>query len=430
MYKPGDSFGSYVLGSIVERGEATTTYRALRLGQGAFGRRVTVEVLHPHVTSRVDIAERFVERARRFSEVIHPNVLSIEDLGRSKGCLWCVCPWTGSIALDRLGEALESRSEPFPTRLWAWLILQAGEGLLALGGAGHGRQDGSCHEDVSASTLRVDRSGRVLVPPPRMHLGGREEHSSDHGGDVRRLAAVLRSLIQQRSAEPGAAGHDDSILRLATEASRREPGDRPAIAAFVRALRHETEGLLRPRDWERVSAFDALWNDPIGPRDPVDPTTIEASGVARQQVLADCGDAAPQALAGELDVEAPSDEVTLEIGSVPEALAPSAEEGGSSPRAAPRLRLVRGAGAEPLILATERQDRWVVGRADGVDLFIDDPDVSREHFEVVREPDGELTIYDLGSKNGLFVNGRSVHEHRLRADDEIDLGRSRLRFEP
>jgi pSer/pThr/pTyr-binding forkhead associated (FHA) protein len=59
---------------------------------------------------------------------------------------------------------------------------------------------------------------------------------------------------------------------------------------------------------------------------------------------------------------------------------------------------------------------------------VDDPDASRQHFEVTRVLGGRCIVYDLGSKNGLRVNGQSVDSHTLAAGDEITAGRTRLRF--
>jgi pSer/pThr/pTyr-binding forkhead associated (FHA) protein len=54
--------------------------------------------------------------------------------------------------------------------------------------------------------------------------------------------------------------------------------------------------------------------------------------------------------------------------------------------------------------------------------------MSREHFEVVKES-GSFLVYDLGSKNGLFVNGAPADRHALRPGDELYAGATRLRFE-
>jgi hypothetical protein len=73
-------------------------------------------------------------------------------------------------------------------------------------------------------------------------------------------------------------------------------------------------------------------------------------------------------------------------------------------------------------------DRMVVGRSRGCDLVLDDPNVSRRHMEVRRDRAGWVAV-DLGSTNGVKVNGRRVEEAPLEPGDEIALGISRLTFE-
>ncbi|HSK16988.1 MAG TPA: DUF3662 and FHA domain-containing protein [Gaiellaceae bacterium] len=70
----------------------------------------------------------------------------------------------------------------------------------------------------------------------------------------------------------------------------------------------------------------------------------------------------------------------------------------------------------------------VIGRSRDCDVTLGDPNVSRRHAEV-RHEDGGYWIVDLGSTNGVVVNGKRVERTRLEADDSILLGTTELRFE-
>jgi pSer/pThr/pTyr-binding forkhead associated (FHA) protein len=59
---------------------------------------------------------------------------------------------------------------------------------------------------------------------------------------------------------------------------------------------------------------------------------------------------------------------------------------------------------------------------------VDDPNVSRRHAEI-RHEEGGYWIVDLGSTNGVTVNGERVERARLQPDDEILLGTTQVRFE-
>jgi hypothetical protein len=74
-------------------------------------------------------------------------------------------------------------------------------------------------------------------------------------------------------------------------------------------------------------------------------------------------------------------------------------------------------------------DRLTIGKNNENDLVIaGDPSVSRLHA-VLERIGGRWTIRDLSSMNGTLVNGDRIFSERLlRDDDEIILGRTRIRF--
>ena len=70
----------------------------------------------------------------------------------------------------------------------------------------------------------------------------------------------------------------------------------------------------------------------------------------------------------------------------------------------------------------------VIGR-EGQALTIDDSTMSRRHA-VVRSSGEALTVEDLGSRNGTFVNGRRISEPvSLAPDDVITLGATSFRVD-
>jgi len=75
-------------------------------------------------------------------------------------------------------------------------------------------------------------------------------------------------------------------------------------------------------------------------------------------------------------------------------------------------------------------DELVIGRAvSGEGLLSDDHELSRRHARVARDAGGQLTIEDLGSANGTFVNGVRVRDpHPLRLGDSVRIGSSTLQL--
>lgn len=72
---------------------------------------------------------------------------------------------------------------------------------------------------------------------------------------------------------------------------------------------------------------------------------------------------------------------------------------------------------------------FVVGRGADADLRLNDPGVSRRHalITVTGAPDRPVvTIEDLGSTNGVIVNGSKVTKTALMEGSRIELGNTRL----
>lgn len=83
------------------------------------------------------------------------------------------------------------------------------------------------------------------------------------------------------------------------------------------------------------------------------------------------------------------------------------------------LDCVQGPGAPKvhrLILVTN-----VIGRSDDADIVIDSVDLSRRHAQVDHQ-NGQWSVRDLDSRNGVFLNGVKIHSAVLQDGDTVQLG--------
>jgi hypothetical protein len=118
--------------------------------------------------------------------------------------------------------------------------------------------------------------------------------------------------------------------------------------------------------------------------------------------------------------------------------APSAGDFGhtmvySPDRSARKLEAPPRPGARAMLVGADKRtvlsgSRLLIGRSRDCDVTVDDPNVSRRHAEL-RNEDGRWIITDLGSTNGVKVNGRRVEQAALEPGDELVFGLARLRFE-
>jgi adenylate cyclase len=69
-----------------------------------------------------------------------------------------------------------------------------------------------------------------------------------------------------------------------------------------------------------------------------------------------------------------------------------------------------------------------IGRHPDNSIQILDRIISKEHAQVLRNPEGRFLLKDLGSLNGTYVGGSRVSEHVLRHGDQLVLGSTHLTY--
>jgi pSer/pThr/pTyr-binding forkhead associated (FHA) protein len=95
---------------------------------------------------------------------------------------------------------------------------------------------------------------------------------------------------------------------------------------------------------------------------------------------------------------------------------------------ADRLVMVAGPGVgQEFVL---NADRMVLGRGEECDISVNHPSVSRVHAEIRRLGEGRYEFVDLGSANGVRVNGAELPSALLDGRDVIELGDVFLKFVP
>ncbi len=124
----------------------------------------------------------------------------------------------------------------------------------------------------------------------------------------------------------------------------------------------------------------------------------------------------PLSITYELDQSLPTGQFTIRSEAV-EGRAPAGSAGG-------RLVIEVHGVRHPLV-----PPGLVVGRGADADLRLNDPGVSRRHALITvggTEDRPVVTIEDLGSTNGVIVNGTKVTKTALREGARIELGNTRL----
>ena len=70
--------------------------------------------------------------------------------------------------------------------------------------------------------------------------------------------------------------------------------------------------------------------------------------------------------------------------------------------------------------------RKTIGRTAAADFIVTGALVSRMHCRLIAEPSDQLVVEDLGSTNGILINGERVERAVLRNGDTLTVGRVEL----
>jgi hypothetical protein len=75
-----------------------------------------------------------------------------------------------------------------------------------------------------------------------------------------------------------------------------------------------------------------------------------------------------------------------------------------------------------------QRGKMVVGRSPECGLRLESNFVSREHFQIITSADG-CFVKDLGSTNGILINGLRMHLRQLQHDDVVEIAEFQLTYQ-
>ena len=190
------------------------------------------------------------------------------------------------------------------------------------------------------------------------------------------------------------------------------PGDRDQFESYEPALIKELEQYLL--EHSRREAY-VLLSKPQVSFETDEDLEVGLFGIANRMIQRESPEHEPEA--------APEPGATRIYRAVPsETEAASAEELGLAPEPEPAASLTVNGQSHDL-----RKPSVVVGRSKDCDIRISDPNVSRRHAEI-RQEGSTYWVVDLGSTNGISVNGRALKRAKLDDEDRITLGSTEIVF--
>ena len=161
----------------------------------ALDRPVAIKLLPPHLATRPDERERFLEEARTAAGLAHPNIVPIHLVEAHGELVFFVM---GFVDGETLRDRVE-RAGPLPPRLAMKLLQEVAWAL------GYAHQRGVIHRDVKPDNIMIERATeRALVTDFGIALGRRAAESA--GGPVVGTARYMSP--EQACGEPVDARSD------------------------------------------------------------------------------------------------------------------------------------------------------------------------------------------------------------------------------
>jgi len=479
-FAPGSRVGGYVLEGLIGVGGMAAVYRAR---DGRLDRVVALKVLAGDESLR----RRFVREARAVAKVDHPHIIPVYEAGEADGVQFIAMRFVAGGTLQGIirqsGALPPRRAAAFISQVASALDAAHAEGLVhrdvkpgnilvdaRRGGPEHTylTDFGIARAMLSAGTQT--HAGQFLGTPDYAAPEQINGHPVDGRADQYALGCVayevlsgtvpfvrempLAVLYAHLSTSPSQVTLVRPDLPFAVNevlntALAKVPGARyPSCADFADALR-EALG-LDPYDPSR-SARPPTTGLPLRP--PIAPTMpLSHPAVPREGAPGARPDQAAAADRGAWPVQA--------RGAVPPAGPSQAGAGGPGPAPRPvaggtwtavvttdrayydSVCAVNEQDTESISFPGELPERRIpltgaevrIGRRSvsrGIEPEIDligpprDPGVSRLHAKLVPAPDGGWIVVDLGTENGITVNGKDVPSGdsvSLRPGDRIHLG--------
>lgn len=263
-----DRIGQYTILCQLDQGGMATLYLGRAAGLGGFERLFAIKLIHEHLSREKRFVDMFLDEARLAARIVHPNVVSVYEVGIDRGRHFIAMDYINGETLSLALQHTWGQKQPFPLDLSVYLAAQAAEGLHAaheLKGS-DGQPLGVVHRDVAPSNLMIGYDGILRV----MDFGvakARDQVTHTRPGTIKGTLAYMapehvRSKVLDRRADVWSLG----VVLWETLVGKRLFKGRNDVETSERLLRRRVlpPSQLRPEVTETLDAvvLRALDRDP------------------------------------------------------------------------------------------------------------------------------------------------------------------------
>ncbi len=146
---PGTPLGPYRIDSLIGAGGMGEVYRAT---DTRLGRTVAVKILPPHLRYSADLQSRFEREARTISQLTHPHICTLYDVGHEDGVDFLVMEFLEG---ETLAARLARGSVPLDPALRIGIEIAAA--------LDHAHRHGVVHRDLKPGNVMLTKTGTKLL---------------------------------------------------------------------------------------------------------------------------------------------------------------------------------------------------------------------------------------------------------------------------
>ena len=157
--------GKYKLVKLIAAGGMAEVYLAKQAGAAGFEKQVCLKRILPHLARDKQFVDMFLNEARLASQLDHPNIVSIFDLGEANGNYFIAMEFIDGPSLRGVAKRATELNEHLPIAEVVKIIAQAAAGLQYAHDLcdREGHPLGLVHRDISPDNILVHRNGTAKV---------------------------------------------------------------------------------------------------------------------------------------------------------------------------------------------------------------------------------------------------------------------------
>jgi tRNA A-37 threonylcarbamoyl transferase component Bud32 len=157
--------GRYEIVQGLGSGGMAEVYLARSTGEAGFSKKIALKVLQPAFARQPLVVEHFLDEARLASQLDHPNIVQIIDLGRASDEYFIAMEYVDGADLARLIDISHRHGRPVPLNVVLAILRKICDGLHAAHTtrAADGAALGLVHRDMKCGNVFVARNGVVKI---------------------------------------------------------------------------------------------------------------------------------------------------------------------------------------------------------------------------------------------------------------------------